>query len=146
MMITCLVIILICIILIYSLFLLFSRGKEQYLSNFEIRESGIHGKGVFTNHAIGKGETLFNAFPGMHPSRRNDPVSVAAFKRMASVYIPYINHCKRKRNVKLVDSNDKINLISVRDIASGEEVVADYDSANHDFPFIAPVGENYVEC
>ena len=114
MMITCLVIILICIILIYSLFLLFSRGKEQYLSNFEIRESGIHGKGVFTNHAIGKGETLFNAFPGMHPSRRNDPVSVAAFKRMASVYIPYINHCKRKRNVKLVEfkRQDKFNFCS----------------------------------
>lgn len=136
--------------LILFLIIVLWRQKEQYVSSdLEIRPSGVHGKGVFTTRAIAKGETLFNAFPGKHPSvvLRAPIRSVDYYNKIASPYTLYINHCKRKCNVELDSSDYKtINLIAVRDIAAGEELLADYDATHRRFPFIAAAGRDYIEC
>ena len=129
--------------------------EENYLVDTEgddflrLKPSAVHGNGVFTEKDIGKGDVvLLDCFPKkplgvvLQIGMSNDD-----FKRYASKFIPYINHCSQAKNVKVeTGKNGKINLVALRNIGAGEELFADYDNAHFAFPFISGSKPGYVKC
>ena len=92
--------------------------KDEY--SYSVRDSKIHGKGVFPNEKIGKGKKSL----GMVLTDQD--ILYSDLGR-------YINHSKSP-NCKLIDDGSKNFLVvTLNDINDGEEMVVDYDTNPPEF-------------
>ena len=87
--------------------------KDEY--KYSVKDSGIHGKGVFANENIGKGKKSL----GMIGTDEDFLYSDLG---------RYINHSK-SNNCQLIDDGSQNYLVvTLKDIDDGEEMVIDYDT------------------
>lgn len=86
---------------------------------YEKKESGIHGIGLFATEDINK-------------SQKGLMIQITDKGYLYTKLGKYLNHSKDP-NVKLVVDNNQIFAITLRNIKKGEEIVCDYDDNPNGF-------------
>jgi SET domain-containing protein len=107
---------------------------------FVVRDSPIHGKGMFAAQVIRKGTRII-AYAGERIDKREAKRRADAGKDMYVFYLDryhdldgahggnesqFVNH-SCDNNARVSYQNGKIYYVAVRDIQKGEEIVADYE-------------------
>lgn len=107
------------ICLIIGTYILTSAFKDDTKNNnlfggwgYELKDSKIHGTGVFSTGNHKKGEILFTAIT------RDTEITKQA---------RYVNHCNNPTTI-LEKRDGEWILIALRDIKSGDEITADYNN------------------
>jgi len=104
----------------------------------EIRESGVHGRGVYTVQFIRKGTRVIE-YAGEHvswehaPDNPNDPHTFNFGLENGDVINPetggndarWINHSCNP-NCEAVEEDDRVFIYAIRNIEAGEELLYDY--------------------
>lgn len=114
-----------------------------------IRDSTIHGEGIFINKDIKKNTIIMdNLFPHKPANMRlYDPISGDRFSTYISRFGSKVNHCSSNYNSSVVSKdNETFKLKALRDIKAGEEVTANYDKIHQKFPFIDTSHSHYNRC
>ena len=89
---------------------------------FIVKESKIHGIGVFSNEPIKSGEILYDCFTN---------ISENSF--METYLAKYTNHSKKPTADLFKKDDNTVSLISIQDIDS-EEITCNYESFIKFFP------------
>tara|TARA_B100000401_G_C52310624_1_gene487119 strand:+ start:49 stop:474 length:426 start_codon:yes stop_codon:yes gene_type:complete len=114
-----------------------------------IYRSKINGKGLFSGKNYKKDDIIYN---NLFPYKSNNtllfnPISKDKFEKYILNEGLFINHCINKQNVKIISSNYKIfKLVATKNIKKNEEIYANYNKENKNFPFIAGALPDYVKC
>ena len=111
--------------------------------------SQIQGEGLFANQSFKRGDVILeDIFPHRHPDQAlYDSLPPTAFSNIISYEGSKINHCGRRYNSDVTTTDyHKLQLVAIKDISPNQEITANYNRVNQNFPFIAPQGENYFQC
>ena len=107
-------------------------------SKLIIKESSIHGKGLFTNKGLKKKDTIIvDVWPYGDKKK--------FFHNMIHE-VKYLNHCNKKSNSDIDLINDKYVLTANKDIKSGDEILIDYDKLHKKYSFIGSSKPKYKKC
>jgi Proteins containing SET domain len=110
---------------------------RQRAVQIEVRESGVHGRGVYAAQFIPKARALSNtqanASPGKPLPTTNDPHTFNFGLENGDVINPevggndarWINH-SCDPNCETVEEDDRVFIDAIRDIQPGEELLYDY--------------------
>jgi SET domain-containing protein len=104
----------------------------------EVRESGVHGRGVYTAEFIPRGTRIIE-YIGQHvswenaPNEENNPHTFNFGLESGEVINPeiggnearWINHCCDP-NCEAIEEDNRIFICAMRDIEAGEELFYDY--------------------
>ena len=104
----------------------------------EVRESGVHGRGVYATQFIAKGDRIIE-YTGQRgswedaPNDENDPHTFLFGLDSGEVINPeiggndarWINHCCDP-NCEAIEEDDRIFIYAMRDIEPGQELFYDY--------------------
>ena len=115
---------------------------NYFTNNLFIKESSVHGKGLFTNKDIKKNEIiLLDVWPyGNKKDLKNDFFNEIVHE------IKYLNHCKKNSNCEINLINNKYLLVANKDIKSNNEILIDYDKLNKKYNFIGGSKPYYKKC
>jgi hypothetical protein len=120
----------------------------NYIKPYYIKNSNINGLGLFSNKDYKKNDIIIkDLFP--YNSNRNiiKTISKREFSDMILNEGKYINHCSTNYNTDIKSSdNIYFKLIATKDISKNEEIVANYNLINSNFPFISASKKNYKKC
>ncbi len=111
--------------------------------------SQIQGEGLFANQSFKRGDVILeDIFPNRHPDQvLYDSLPLTTFSNIISYEGSKINHCGRRYNSDVTTTDyHKLQLVAIKDISPNQEITANYNRVNQNFPFIAPQGENYFQC
>ena len=102
--------------------------KDEY--SYSVKDSEIHGKGVFAKENIDKGKKSLACI-------------LTDEEFLYSDLGKYINHSKSP-NCKLVDDGSRNFLVvTIKDINEGDEILVDYDNNPHEFQTSNNLGKDY---
>jgi len=112
--------------------------RRKRAVRIEVRESGVHGHGVYATQSIGKGTRIIE-YTGQRvswegaPNDENDPHTFNFGLDNGEVINPeiggndarWINH-SCDPNCEALEEDDRIFICAIRDIEAGEELFYDY--------------------
>ncbi len=88
--------------------------------DFKLKDSNVHGKGIFTTKDIEKDVTLFNT----HIQTQTPGSQHEEWVNLSPNYL--YNHSRANANcVSVTEGNFKV-LVTIREIKEGEEILIDY--------------------
>lgn len=126
------------IVILFSILLWGGLTKWKFIStaqNFKIKNSSIHGDGVFATKNFNKNEQVFSTIIDENKFSKNNESFKFDFP------LNMVNHCW-KGNTKLKKIGKKMwGLFSTKKIMKGEEIVANYNKQPY---FIKEAGENWT--
>tara|TARA_B100000214_G_scaffold363178_1_gene328421 strand:+ start:622 stop:1002 length:381 start_codon:yes stop_codon:yes gene_type:complete len=122
------------------------KKKQKKYNNPYIKKSFIHGKGLFSHKRYKKNDIIFkDIFP--HFKKDQNYINMFIFfDKYILNKCKFINHCKKKQNVDIVQKNDKYLLIATKNIHKDDELLGNYDMIHLKFPFIDKSDNDYVTC
>ena len=113
-----------------------------------IKQSPINGYGLFANRSFRKGDIIIqDLFPHKEKQRvlRNPPT--LDFHQIISYEGRYINHCSTNYNSTVISKKNQLfKLIATKNIHSGQEITANYETVSRRYPFIASSESSYSQC
>ena len=120
----------------------------SFSKTFFISKSKIQGEGLFANKNFKKNEIIID---DLFPYNKNRKVLKEMDKNTFDDYIiregKYINHCETKANSDVIsDDNIYLQLIAIKDIQKGQEIISNYDTIHQKFPFIAKSKLHFRKC
>tara|TARA_Y100001970_G_C14102343_1_gene786180 strand:- start:429 stop:818 length:390 start_codon:yes stop_codon:yes gene_type:complete len=122
------------------------KGKKRKYKNPYIKKSLIHGKGLFSHKKYIKNDIIFeDVFPHFKKEQTYENMFIF-FNKFILNKCKYINHCKKKQNVNIIQKNNKYLVIATKNINKDEELLSNYDIVHFKFPFIDKSKYYYVEC
>ena len=114
------------------------RKTRNRAVRIEVRESAVHGRGVYATHFIRKGTRIIEYTGqrvswGNAPDDENDPHTFNFGLENGEVIDPYgggndarwINHCCDP-NCEAIEEDNRIFIYAMRDVEAGEELFYDY--------------------
>jgi len=122
--------------------------KEKYsYPKLQIKASGIHGDGVFADRIYNTGDVILeDIFPNTPPGFDLYKMSEKEFNKYLSLHGKKINHCGKNFNSDLVKRDKKYKLVATKNIKKDDEVTANYNRVNKNYPFIAAADKKFASC
>tara|TARA_Y100000817_G_scaffold133504_1_gene104492 strand:+ start:383 stop:814 length:432 start_codon:yes stop_codon:yes gene_type:complete len=129
---------------LFTIDYLMTNNQKTYISH-----SKINGNGLFASKDFKKGDILIDDLFKNKPKNEKlyDPISYDKFQKYINVEGRYINHCNKQINSKVVSKDNKLyKLIATKNIQKDDEITANYNKINKNFPFIAKAEKDYLKC
>jgi signal peptidase I len=129
-------------------YIVFRKKKETYIDPLlQIKPSSIHGDGVFAIKMYNPGDVILDdIFPDTPPDFDAYKMTRKQFDKYMSLHGKKINHCGSSFNSDLIDRDKKYKLVATNKIKKGEEITANYNRVNKNYPFIAAADESFASC
>lgn len=129
---------------LFTIDYLMTNNQKTYISH-----SKINGNGLFASKEFKKGDILIDDLFKNKPKNEKlyDPIPYDKFQKYINVEGRYINHCNKQINSKVVSKDNKLyKLIATKNIQKDDEITANYNKINKNFPFIAKAEKGYLKC
>lgn len=126
------------------------KKKESYAASrggVEIKQSGIHGDGLFAIKNYKKGDIILDdIFPNAPSDVDMSKITKKKFIKYISLEGAKVNHCGSKFNSDVILKDKKHGLVALKKINKGDEITADYNRVNKNFPFIGGADADFSDC